>query len=121
VDRFEILFFTDKRRRYSEEVTMSGREILEKLESSRQWLRERGRGPMVNARRPMNEIESEVDSFFFKHMMNKDLGSERRYQATLRVARTLADLERAEFVQGPHVERALKITWVPFEKLKRWD
>jgi magnesium chelatase family protein len=121
VDRFEILFFTDKRRRSAEDVTLSGWEILEKLEKSREWLRELGRGPLENARRPMSEIENEVDSFFFRHLMNKDLGSERRYQATLRVARTLADLERVEFVQGPHIERALRITWAPFEKLKRWD
>ncbi len=121
VDRFEILFFTNKRDRSSEDMKVTGQGILERLEMSRRWLRELGRGPLANSRRPMREIESEVDSFFFKHMMNKDLGSERRYQATLRVARTLADLERVEFVQGSHVERALKITWAPFEKLRRWD
>jgi magnesium chelatase family protein len=121
VDRFEILFFTKKRRRSQEEATVSGREILEKLEKSREWLRELGRGPTVNARRPLSEIETEVDSFVFKHMMYKDLGSERRYQATLRVARTLADLEMAEFILSPHIERALQITWMPFEKLHRWD
>ncbi|HEY8269576.1 MAG TPA: ATP-binding protein [Pseudobdellovibrionaceae bacterium] len=121
VDRFEILFFTTKRQRSAEETAISGWDLLEKLEKRREWLRKLGRGSVTNARRPISEIENEVDSFFLKHMMNKNFGSERRYQATLRVARTLADLEMSEYVQGPHIERALHMSWMPFEKLKRWD
>ncbi|WP_413291139.1 ATP-binding protein [Bdellovibrio sp. HCB337] len=120
VDRFEILFFTEKRKR-GEENLVTGHEILEDLETSRAWLREQGRGDVLNSRRPVEELEAEVDSFYFKHLMNKDLGSQRRYQATLRVARTLADLDKVEIVQGRHIDEALRITWVPFERLKRWD
>lgn len=120
VDRFEILYFTEKRKN-SEQKKMSGQEILEKVESSREWLRSRGRAGILNARRPIQELEGEVDRFFFEHLMNKDLGSQRRYQATLRVARTLADLDKVEIVQGNHIDEALRITWLPFERLKRWD
>lgn len=120
VDRFEVLFFTEKKKN-SEKSEISGQDILEKLEISREWLRGRGRGLLPNSRKPLAEIETEVDRFFFKHLMNKDLGSQRRYQATLRVARTLADLEMVETVQGPHIEEALRLTWLPFERLKRWD
>jgi magnesium chelatase family protein len=120
VDRFEILYFTEKTKR-NDDTKVSGQAILEKLEASREWLRSQKRGLLPNSRRPMQDIEAEVDRFFFKHLMNKELGSERRYQATLRVARTLADLDRVEIVQGPHIEEALRITWFPFERLKRWD
>lgn len=120
VDRFELLFFTEKKKN-SDQVLVSGEEILERLESSRAWLREQGRGAVLNSRRSLQELETEVDSFFFKHLMNKDLGSQRRYQATLRVARTLADLEKLEIVQGRHIDEALRLTWLPFERLKRWD
>lgn len=123
VDRFEILHFSQHRRRLwsDDEVRISGEEILEKIESAREWLRGLGRGSVLNSRRPVMELESEYGSFFFEHMMNKDLGSHRRFQATLRVARTFADLEQSERITGRHFDLALDITWKPFEKLKRWD
>lgn len=121
VDRFEILFFTDKKRRITDEEKISGAEILAKLETSRAWLHEQGRGSVLNSRRPLAEVEKEFERFFFEHLMAKELGSYRRYQATLRVARTFADLDCVETVQGPHFDKALDITWKPFERLKRWD
>lgn len=122
VDRFEILFFTTKKlRRQEGEIRITGQEILEKLERSREWQRTQGRGGVLNARRPIPEIEREVESFFFKHFLDKDFGSQRRHQATLRVARSFADLDCQETIQGPHVERALELTWKIFERLKRWD
>jgi magnesium chelatase family protein len=120
VDRFEILYFT-KKKRTAEARQVSGEEILEKVERSRAWLKSFPRHLQLNARRTMREIEVETDPFYFQHLMNKDLGSQRRYQATLRVARTLADLDCQEKVQEPHIERALKWTARPFDKLKRWD
>jgi len=120
VDRFELLFFTEKKNNKAP-AEVSGQALLEKLEACREWQRAQGRGGVNNSRRPLKELEKEVDRFFFEHLMNKDLGSQRRYQATLRVARSLADLEMQTRVQGHHVEEALKLTWLPFERLKRWD
>jgi magnesium chelatase family protein len=126
VDRFEILHFSQlQRRRPGEDpATMGlirGDLILENLIETRNWLKSIGRNGPVNARRALAELEAEYDSFFFEHMMTKDLGSHRRYQATLRVARSFADLERLENVQGRHFDMALDIAWKPFEKLRRWD
>ena len=125
IDRFEILHFSQlQRRRAGDPAThglIRGDEILAQVSEARAWMRERGRNNTPNSRRPIAELEGEWDSFFFEHMMNRDLGSHRRYQATLRVARSFADLERVENVQGRHFDMALNITWKPFEKLKRWD
>lgn len=120
VDRFEILYFTEKKKA-PEAGSLSGQKILENLEECREWLGQQGRGALLNSRRPLKDLENEVDRFHFKHMMSKDLGSQRRYQATLRVARTLADLERQDVIQGRHLDEALQLTWLPFERLKRWD
>lgn len=121
-DRFEILYFSQHRRRRSEEdAGISGAEVLAKVESARAWLRELGRRGEQNSRRSVAELEAEYDSFFFKHMMTREFGSHRRFQATLRVARTFADLEQVENIQGRHFDLALDITWKPFERLKRWD
>lgn len=122
LDRFEILHLTEKSRYGVSDGEVSGEQILTRIEAARDWVRSQpGRGGLMNSRRPIKDLEHEVDSFFFKHMMNKDLGSQRRYQATLRVARTFADLERVETVQGPHFDAALEFTWRPFERLRRWD
>jgi magnesium chelatase family protein len=125
IDRFEILYFSQlQRRRAGDPVSLGlirGSEILAQLTETRAWLKEIGRNHIPNSRRPLAELEAEWESFFFEHMMNRDLGSHRRYQATLRVARSFADLERVEIVQGRHFDQALNITWKPFEKLKRWD
>jgi len=120
VDRFEMVFFTEKQK-HGDEKKISGQEIFSQLEKVREWLKERNRGKLTNSRRPIHEIEVEVEGFYFEHLMNKDLGSQRRYQATLRVARSLADLECQEKVQGRHIDQALKWTWTPFERLRRWD
>jgi magnesium chelatase family protein len=121
VDRFEILFFTEKAGRGGMALA-SGQDILARVEAAREWLQQQGRRSCTPAaRRPLPELEAEVESFYFNHLMNKDLGSHRRYQATLRVARTLADLEHAALIEGAHIEQALKLTWLPFERLRRWD
>jgi magnesium chelatase family protein len=120
VDRFEILYFTEKMKR-DEAKSITGHQLLTKLEHVRAWISTQGRSLVPTSRRPVRELEAEVESFYFQQLMNRDMGSYRRYQATLRVARTLADLDQTEIIQGTHVERALKRTWLPFERLRRWD
>jgi len=126
VDRFEILHFTEHKFRHQrkdmeDDGFVTGAAILEKVEAAREWQKSQGRGGVLNSRRSLAEIEKEFDRFFFEHMFSHDFGSRRRYQATLRVARTFADLDGMEIIQGNHFDRALDITWKPFEKLKRWD
>lgn len=120
VDRFEVLHFTEKKKS-TEMIKVSGREILARLEKSWEWLKATGRSSILNSRRPLREIEGEVERFYFEHLMNKDMGSHRRHQATLRVGRTLADLECSPVIQEHHLEQALNWTWRPFERLRRWD
>jgi magnesium chelatase family protein len=120
VDRFELLYFTERQRNPLLN-TVSGEEILQKLERSREWMKAQNRGWVLNSRRPAVDIEKEVVRFYFEHLMNKDLGSHRRYQATLRVARTFADLDCDPLIQEAHLEKALNWTSRPFELLKRWD
>lgn len=120
VDRFELLYFSEKKKQ-AETVMVSGTDILNKLEETREWLVKTNRGNTLNSRRSIAEIEEGVESFYFEHVMNKDLGSRRRYQATLRVARSLADLDFEAKILPRHIEHALKWTARPFERLKRWD
>ena len=69
----------------------------------------------------MSELVHEIGVEYYDDMLNRDMGSHRRHQATVRVARTLADLECSELISDRHMEKALLWTWKPFEKMKRWD
>ncbi|MFS4461172.1 ATP-binding protein [Bdellovibrio sp. HCB2-146] len=121
VDRFQISFFTQKRE--STGGTVSGQEILRKLEGARVFREERAlsddRYKKPTARWTLEELVRDVPSFYMNELFPKELPSRRRDLATLRVARTLADLDQSVTLEMAHVEEALKWTYLPFESLKR--
>lgn len=120
VDRFQILYFTKKR---ESGPGVSGAEILQQLEESREFRRTLAQGDSrflkVSGRWQWDELVHDLPSFYLRELFPKELASRRRDVATLRVARTLADLEKVEKMQPHHVEKALKVTFMPFEILKR--
>lgn len=120
VDRFQILFFTQKHVR---EQTISGNQILMELEQVRKFRTEMSkrdsRFHRVCSRWTWDELIQDLPTFYMQELFPKELSSRRRAASTLRVARSLADLEMMEKAQPHHIEEALKISYLPFERLKR--
>lgn len=120
VDRFQITFFTRKR---EEGGTVTGISLLKELEEVRAFRAAMaGKEPRflrVAARWGWEELTQDLPGFYMRELFPKELSSRRRELATLRVARSLADLMKAEKLHPLHVEEALKITHLPFEALKR--
>lgn len=120
VDRFQVIFFTQKRELGN---VICGAEILKKLEDVREFRRNVSqhdtRFLKVAGRWTWEELIKDLPAFYMQELFPKELVSRRRDLATLRVARSFADLEMNEKMEPRHVERALKITYLPFESLKR--
>lgn len=120
VDRFQLIFFT--RRRESGDV-IRGKQLLQELEelrSFRQSLAEKdSRFLKVAARWSWEELTQDLPRFYLEELFPKELISRRRDLATLRVARSYADIDKKERLEPRHVEQALAATYVPFESLKR--
>ncbi|WP_413557418.1 ATP-binding protein [Bdellovibrio sp. HCB209] len=120
VDRFHITFFTQKR---EEGGSVSGAEILARLEECRMFRARLGvkdsRFRKLASRWTYEELVADLPVFYMKELFPKEISSRRRELATLRVARTLADLDQSEKPQPHHVETALKMTFHPVEALKR--
>ncbi|QDK39761.1 ATP-binding protein [Bdellovibrio sp. NC01] len=120
VDRFQTTFFTSKK---EDGTKMKGQSILEKIEEARafrQHLAEKDlRFKKVAGFWRFEELIADLPSFYMREIFPQELSSRRRELATLRVARTFADLDHKEKLQPEHIERALKLTYHPFESLKR--
>ena len=120
VDRFQVTFFTKKR---EEGDSVMGTAILEKIEEVRRFrnaLSEKDlRFKKVAGLWRFEELIADLPSFYMKELFPKELSSRRRDLATLRVARTIADLNHSEKLEPPHIEKALELTYQPFEALKR--
>lgn len=120
VDRFQIIFFTQKREMGS---VLTGADILRELEEVRGFRKQKAESDprflKVSARWTWEELIRDLPSFYLQELFPRELASRRRDLATLRVARTYADLEKMEKMEPRHVEKALKITFLPFEALKR--
>lgn len=120
VDRFQVLFFTQKQEK---EGACTGEDLLRTLEEVRnlrsEWAAKDSRFQKVAGRWSWEELTSDFSAFYLRELFPRELTSRRRDLATLRVARSLADLDRVLKVTPDHVERALKFTFAPFESLKR--
>ena len=120
VDRFQLVFFTQKR---ETGARIKGSDILAKLEEVRVFREERAlvdpRYQKLACRWSLEELYQGLSSFYREQLFPKELSSRRRELSTLRVARSLADLEMKVDLQSEHIEQALKWTYLPFEALKR--
>lgn len=103
VDRFDILYFTQKLKGFS----VSGQQLLEQIELGRSFQKERrSKG---GAPEPIYQTLLEV------------WPSQRRKKAVYKVSRALADLDQSWEVQAPHLQGAMELCLHNFERLKRWD
>jgi magnesium chelatase family protein len=120
VDRFQILFFTQK---LPHEQSTTAEQILSEIERVRKFrldmAAQDSRFHQVCSRWSWEELTRDLPTFYMQDLFPKELSSRRRSLATLRVARTLADLEMLKKMQPYHIEQALKVSYLPFEKLKR--
>ncbi|GIL17329.1 MAG: ATP-dependent protease [Oligoflexia bacterium] len=115
-DRFQMLAFTRQERDQKIELSQLQDEIGEV------FLFQKQRGQTkTNARVLISEIEKTVDSFALNNLMPETGSSLRRRHAILRVARTIADIQRSERVKGVHIEQAMLNAYINFERLKAWD
>lgn len=73
-----------------------------------------------NHHQEISEIEKDVDEFDKEFLLPSLGNSHRRYQALLRVARTIADLDMSEKIKMNHIKKALSLTQEPFNKIKNY-
>lgn len=120
VDRFQIVFFTQRR---ETGTAISGQQILETLIAAREFRSRRAatdpRFLKVAGKWTWDELTQDLSRFYMQEIFPKDLASRRRDLATLRVARSYADLQGTEVMTPAHVEQALKLTYAPFDALRR--
>lgn len=117
VDRFHILFFTS---RFKKGESLSGQDILNRVEKGREFQRMQRR-PMNNGQLPKEFLKQEMNPFVVENLLPQEFSSRRRELASLRVARTLADLEDSVQIEAEHLEEALEMAWRSFERLKALD
>lgn len=120
VDRFHILFFTDKRDISSKTL---GQTLLDEVQTVREWRQKTSQSDerflLPAALWGYQDLIKDIPRFYMQELFPKELSSKRRELATLRVARSLADLELSLPISPVHIERAMKFTFQPFDALKR--
>ncbi len=84
-------------------------EVQERVLKAVKFKTER-RGLVPNSRADLAVIEKTTTGFLLNQLRENTRLSQRRYQASLRVARTLADLDGAEKVEVKHIQTALQYT-----------
>jgi magnesium chelatase family protein len=120
VDRFQLLFFTQKK---ETGAIVLGADILRKLEEVRAFREglavKDPRFLKLASRWSLDELNAGLPSFYREQLFPQELSSRRRELSTLRVARSLADLALSVEMKPEHVEEALMYSYQSFEALKR--
>jgi predicted ATPase with chaperone activity len=101
-----------------------GEEILSELLKTYSWVHSGGRksGSTLPARYLTEaEILADLQNHNLIKTLPTSLSSQRRRMACMRVARTLADLERSSCVEPKHFQKALSNTQASFQNLFRGD
>lgn len=114
VDRFQILHFCEPARSRG----VGWDQILRSIECGQKFQRDQGRTqPNRRLGRQMltDQLEDAARSLGFENPS----GSERRTLATLRVARSLADLDGSLSIRMSHIDEALTFAMEPFDQLER--
>jgi magnesium chelatase family protein len=121
LDRFHLLHFTVAAKVNNQTARkISAVEVLEKVENATENRILRGQLDS-NTYVPIIELERLEQKILKAELFPEQMGSRRRRNATLRVARTLADLDAASQIQIPHLQKALQWTYVNFNQISQWD
>lgn len=82
------------------------------------YMRQKRYQTKVNGMLSWNELTNQISPFILKNILPSTVSSYRRKMAVLRVARTLADLDKREEVTPQDVEQSTLLTLKPFHQLR---
>lgn len=116
MDRFHMIEFTNP---WSQEKLCYGKEIHQDIEDIRKWQTENS--IQSSSKTNIESIYMRMDEFTRNELIPTLGGSKRRLHATLRVAATLANIDKSLKIKNMHINKAMKWTFTNFQKLKRWD
>lgn len=116
VDRFDLLSYVEK----IGSLDVPGENILERVEAARNFSTELFGQWMPNSRRPLHQIFQTLRRDALKSSDLDEMESQRRRVATVRVARTLADLVQSHEIGVEHMKNALRLTKIPYDQIARW-
>ncbi len=114
VDRFQILHFCEPAR----DRSIGWNQVLDNIQRGLEFQRTRG-GMGLNRRLGRETLLGQMEATAGALSFSNPSGSERRTLATLRVARTLADLDGSLSICLSHIDEALNFTMQPFDQLER--
>ena len=112
LDRFDLLAFSSQ---WKGEKKISLTELLQQLETARDFVLKTRRQETTNSRLNLQELENVVKK---ARDILPQTPSQRRKRALLRVARTFADLAGEETITGIHLEKAYTLGVKNFHFLK---
>lgn len=114
VDRFQMMYFSDVRG----ERTVPWEQVLASVQQGFEFQKssQRDHWPRRLTRKQLQcHLTPQSQDIGFTNVS----GSERRSLATLRVARTIADLEKSDSIKIQHIDEALAYTMEPFGQMDR--
>ena len=114
LDRFEILFFSHE---WNQRRTLSLLDLLQRVKDAVFFSKAQRKQSKPNSQLKREEIE--VDSFLERKLLPEFSESERRRLALLRVARTLADIDKSKTITSKHTEKAYNFTLKPFQQIQK--
>jgi magnesium chelatase family protein len=125
VDRFHFMTFASD---WRGPLLVSWKDLRQELEAVREWKSSDRAGLSSHPSFKLNANLSFLDLQTMpchwmakKYIEDLESLSQRRLLATLRVARTIADLEMNPQIEAKHLTATLDLTVKPFERLERWE
>lgn len=118
VDRFTIFSLSDGWTK--DEKNISTKEIYERVLGAVEFRKKRNQW-MPNAKLDPAAIEESLTPFQKQHFIVNLRLPRRRKMSSLRVARTLADLEKSELIQDHHLQRAMHYCVETFRMIEEWE
>lgn len=114
LDRFQILNFVHSS---CEERTFTTSDILEQVKTARTFALETRKQHHPSCKMTEDELSRYFSKFTLEHLLPTEGFSLRRRLATLKLSRTLADLEGCEEIHLKHLSEALEYSFFPFQRL----
>ena len=116
LDRFAILYITEKQKL---DFNVSLSEIKKNIESAQNFQIQTRQQKVVNQKLEVSILLEQLDSEIIKDLLPYSK-SHRRRQSLLRVARSIADLEKNDKIKQEHLEEAQRWTSHDMYKLERF-